>query len=181
MRLHRLLGAPLPGSRCHTHAVRSDFQLMSEHSGCVPQLDPSREGEGVALLRSGAPPPPPSPRPAWDGTAVSPSLLSGHAFSTPILFFRGRLSCGEKGAKAKRKHPGRISHGGFPEHGRGRSRSGVGRQEWAWGLRGNPVAGGPRRAPGSCPELHRSSSPWERRPRVRIYQPRRESLAWVLS
>lgn len=93
------------------------------------------------------------------GTTVSPSLLSGHAFSTPILFFRSRSSCGEKGAKAKRKHPGRISRGGFPEHGRGRSRSGVGRQGCARGLRGNRVAGGPRRTPGSCPERHRSSSP----------------------
>lgn len=42
---------------------------MSEHSGCVPQLDPSREGEGVALLRSGAPPPAPLSPPSLDVAA----------------------------------------------------------------------------------------------------------------
>lgn len=64
MRLHLLLWAPLPGSSFHRHGVGSDFQLMSEHSGCVPQLDPSREGVGAALLGAGAPPqhhPPPTP------------------------------------------------------------------------------------------------------------------------
>lgn len=113
------------------------------------------------LKGTGVPRPQPEPSlpPARFGpNSGVPITLSGHALFTPTLFFCSLPSCGEKGAKAKRKHPGRISRGGFPERGGGRPRSGVGRQGWARGLRGNRVAGGPRRAPGSCRELHRSSS-----------------------
>ncbi|XP_011794598.1 PREDICTED: uncharacterized protein LOC105509752 [Colobus angolensis palliatus] len=87
--------------------------------------------------------------------AVSPDTLSGHALFAPTLFLHSLPSCGEEGAKVKRKHPGRISRNSLPERGRGRPRSGVARRRWGPELRRNWVGAVPGGRPGaarSCPE-----------------------------
>ena len=136
------------------------------------------QGTGVSRPQLEASPPPPAP--LWAEPRCPHHFVRTRAFH-PHFVLPQSSQLLEKGAKAKRKHPGHISRGGFPERGRGRPTSGVGRRGWTRGLRGNWVAGDPRRTPGSCWELRRSSSPWEKRLRVRMYQPRRESLAWVWS
>lgn len=45
--------------------------------------------------------------------------LVRHTRFTPTFFFRNLPGCRGKGAKAKRKHPGRISRSSFPERSRG--------------------------------------------------------------
>lgn len=152
--------------------------LHEENKPGPPGLSGPCKGQGCPGLSLRLPLPPPAP--LWAEPRCPHHFVRTRAFH-PHFVLPQSSQLLEKGAKAKRKHPGHISRGGFPERGRGRPTSGVGRRGWTRGLRGNWVAGDPRRTPGSCWELRRSSSPWEKRLRVRMYQPRRESLAWVWS
>lgn len=58
--LRRHAAAPPPQGPFAWHRVGNDFQLMSEHSRCVPQLGPLHGGSGSSTLGGWSPPPRPS-------------------------------------------------------------------------------------------------------------------------
>lgn len=96
--------------------VASKARFFHEENKPRP-LGPSRPGKeqgcpGLSLSHPLHSPPPPRFQLNRDVTATF--FCQDTRFSPPTLFFRSLPSCGEERAKAKRKHPGRISRSGLP-------------------------------------------------------------------